>query len=219
MTDAKFWQGRWERGEIGWHQTEVEPALVAWYSARPRGRIFVPLCGKSLDLKWLLDEGHDVVGCERSSTACEAFFREHEIVPDVTPDGPFQIYRAPSITLFGGDFFDLTADQLGEVDAVYDRAALIALPPDVQPNYARHLLGLLALSLRNPRFEFRQLVLERTPADPTGPPFSTSPETVALYYGNALRVELRSREAVDARAPEGSQTVECVIDMKPLSSG
>ena len=99
MDEKSYWLGRWARGETRWHQTEAEPALAAWFTGRPRKRVFVPLCGKSLDLIWLLGEGHEVTGCELSSTACDAFFKENQLPYTTTQTEGFTVYRGSSICL------------------------------------------------------------------------------------------------------------------------
>ncbi|MBC7692223.1 MAG: thiopurine S-methyltransferase, partial [Methylotenera sp.] len=131
-----FWLKRWAQSEIGWHQTEVEPALIQWASGRRPGRILVPFCGKSLDLIWLKSQGHEVIGVELSELALKKFFSENAIASAQSSEGRFTVHRADGLTLFNGDFFDLTPEQLGSVDAVYDRAALIAQPPEMRNRYA-----------------------------------------------------------------------------------
>jgi hypothetical protein len=40
-------------------------------------RFFVPLCGKTQDLKFLYDQGFHVVGCEGVEKACVEFYEEN----------------------------------------------------------------------------------------------------------------------------------------------
>ena len=114
--EKDFWLKRWIKNETGWHQSEVEPALVRWMKSREPLRVFVPLCGKSLDLVWLRDQGHEVVGVELSTKACEAFFLENAINAEQTVCGDFRIFRSDGFTLFNGDIFSLTPALLGRVD-------------------------------------------------------------------------------------------------------
>ena len=77
---AEFWQARWARSEIGFHLSEVNPYLQRYWPALglPEGaRVLVPLCGKSLDLAWLVGQGYQVVGVELAPRAVEDFFTEH----------------------------------------------------------------------------------------------------------------------------------------------
>lgn len=212
--EKNYWLGRWERGETGWHQSEIEPALVQWMDGKPPSRVFVPLCGKTKDMKWLLDQGHTVVGCELSLQACEAFFSENKIDFTTEPHSGFTLFKGERIRIFGGDFFSLSSSEVGAIDRLYDRAALIALPNETRVRYVRHLLALIAESTKNPDFEFLQIILERTPSDTQGPPFSISPEEIRTHYGSRFEIGEISREKVDATSPVGSSTVEHVFRLR-----
>ncbi|MBC7690616.1 MAG: hypothetical protein H7222_02515, partial [Methylotenera sp.] len=125
-------------------------------------------------------------------------------------------HRADGLTLFNGDFFDLTPEQLGSVDAVYDRAALIAQPPEMRNRYALKLRDLLGSSLAQPEFSFLQIVLERFPHDEDGPPFSVRLTELEHLYGHDFAIHRLSEEMVEARAPAGSSTHESVLILAPL---
>jgi thiopurine S-methyltransferase len=163
-----FWLGRWQRGETGWHQDEVEPALVKWAEKRKPSTILVPLCGKSLDLIWLASKGYNVVGVELSEIACEALFTENKISFQKSQADGFKLFTGAGLKIFNGNFFSLTTELLGEIGAVYDRAALIALPLEMREKYSAHLLSLIGSSV----CDFLQIIIVRTPHDLTGPPFS-----------------------------------------------
>jgi thiopurine S-methyltransferase len=210
--NANFWRGRWKRGEIGWHQSEIEPGLVKWASQRKPSRILVPLCGKSLDLIWLASKGYEVIGVELSELACEALFSENQIEYRKSSAQGFNVFTAPGLTIFNGDFFKLSPELLGPIGAVYDRAALIALPEDVRTKYSAHLMKLIGPSFEND-FGFLQIIIERTPYDLTGPPFSVSPKEVEAFYGKKFKIEILSKELVTARAPEGSKTHELILSL------
>lgn len=143
--EAEFWHDRWRENRIGFHLEAVNPLLHRhWPSMElpATARVLVPLCGKSVDLAWLRERGHDVVGIELSPLAVEAFFAEHGLTPRREPAGALERWHAPGITLYCGDFFALDTNLLGRVDALYDRAALIALPPNMRPRYMAHLAAL-----------------------------------------------------------------------------
>lgn len=197
-----YWIGRWQRGETGWHQTEVDPVLIANFSDLPRTRVLVPLCGKSLDLGWLADRGHEVIGVEASALACEAFFKERGVPFERTRKGRFDLYRGGGVSIYCGDFFDLTPEELGEIGAVYDRAALIALPPPVRQKYATRMTELIQTTPKNPGFRFLQLLLERTPPDEEGPPFSVSAQELEKLYGKNFEIALLETEP----QPRGMQS-------------
>ena len=167
-----FWQTRWQRDQIGFHLNVVNPGLETYWSrlAVPKGsNVFVPLCGKSVDLCWLADQGYKVLGVELIEKAVIDFFVEQKLTPVITIRGPFTAYTAGSITILHGDFFNLTADDLIGFPAFYDRAALIALPDDIRQKYAAHLSKIM------PQMK--------------GPPFAVPPEQVEKLLGAAFIVE------------------------------
>ena len=143
---TEFWLDKWKRNEIGFHQEATNEALQAfWPSVRAPagGAVLVPLCGKSLDMCWLAEQGHAVVGIEVSRLACEAFFAGLELEPRTVKAGALLSMAAGPYRLLRGDFFAAKAANVGAVDAFYDRAALVAMPPETQPGYVRQLIGLL----------------------------------------------------------------------------
>jgi thiopurine S-methyltransferase len=187
--DRAFWLDRWKNNDIGWHKEEVNPHLVdLWpYLTVPAGgRVFVPLCGKTLDLYWLAQvRGHPVVGVELSDKACQEFYAEHLLEPEVEEVGGFRRYYAAGVEILCGDFFDLHRDVLGEVHAVFDRASLAALPPDMRSRYAAHLE---ALCPERPPILF--WTLDYPQHEMEGPPFAVAEGEVAELFGNDYQHEL-----------------------------
>src|SRR6185295_4202549 len=141
--DEAYWLRRWKEGDTGWHQDAPEPALLKHFGDLKKARVLVPLCGKSIDVAWLASRGNEVVGVEISEHAIESFFREQELKFEKTKEGPFQRYVAEKITILQRDFFELTPELLGPFDAIYDRAALIALPTDLRSRYVAQIRGLM----------------------------------------------------------------------------
>jgi thiopurine S-methyltransferase len=207
-----FWLARWQRGETGWHQDAVEPALVKWATKRKPSKILVPLCGKSLDLIWLASNGFDVIGVELSEIACEALFTENKIPFKKSRSENFNIFEGKGLKIFNGDFFSLAPKLLGSVSAVYDRAALIALPEEMRKKYSTHLFSLIGSGI----VDFLQIIIHRTPHDLTGPPYSVPMSEVEALYGKHFKITLQSKEFVTARAPEGSKTEECVLTLEQI---
>lgn len=174
-----FWHNKWQMNEIGFHLPEANPLLLDHFPAlklSPGARIFLPLCGKTLDIHWLLAQGFRVVGAELSTIAVEALFENLKLTPTLTKVGEMTRYSAANIDIFNGDFFALTADMLCAVDAVYDRAALVALPAEVRPLYAEHLVAITQLA---PQllvcFDYDQTRY-------AGPPFCVNAQEVSTYY-------------------------------------
>ena len=186
--NPEFWQKRWQQNQIGFHQQEINLHLQEhWPVSRvARGsRVFVPLCGKSRDMLWLLAQGYRVLGVEISPVAVKAFFQENGLQPRVSKPGVLESWSCEDLEILYGDFFSLTAADMAQVGAVYDRASLVALPPAMRADYARQLGSLLAagtsvllVSMEYPEHEMQ------------GPPFSVPQSEVEALYGTEFDVSL-----------------------------
>ncbi len=134
--DPSFWHARWQANQIGFHEGRPNSYLERFADRLPAGaRVLVPLCGKANDLAYLASRGHTVIGVELVEAAVAAFFAEHDLAPTRAPLADHVAYQAGEITVLAGDWFATTAALLGDVDAIYDRAALIALPPELRRRY------------------------------------------------------------------------------------
>lgn len=123
--EPNFWINRWETNQIGFHLSSANPLLVKHFNklALPKGsRVFLPLCGKTLDIAWLLGQGYQVVGAELVEMAIVQLFEELRVKPEIKEVGKLKLYSAPHLSIFVGDIFDIDQKMLGEVAAVYDRA-------------------------------------------------------------------------------------------------
>ena len=195
----KFWHERWRSGQIGFHQSTVDRHLKEyWADLVPLGDggIFVPLCGKSLDLTWLRDRGHSVTGVELSAAALESFCMENGVPATRRTLGEFDVYEAERLRLLCGDFFALTAGLLGPVSAVYDRASLISWSPELRASYVEHMRQ---LTRRNTQTLL--ITLEYPQSQMTGPPFSLSAHDVKQLYGRDHEIRELGRQDVLANEP------------------
>ncbi len=192
-----FWHERWQNNQIGFHQDDINPYLVRYWpelGMDTTGRILVPLCGKSRDMIWLLDQGYSVVGVEISPIAVEAYFAENNMTPTVTRQVHCSRWKFDDLELLCGDIFAIDRRDIGEVTAVYDRAALIALPPDMRPRYATHLADLLGDASRG-----LLITLEYDPSEMTGPPFPVSDAEVEQLFRDRYGIErLCSTDVLEA---------------------
>ncbi|MBS7842168.1 thiopurine S-methyltransferase [Pseudomonas fluorescens] len=180
--EPKFWQERWARNQIGFHLPEVNPYLQRHWPqlALAQGaQVLVPLCGKSLDLMWLASHGLRVLGVELSEQAVKAFFSEQNLVPRITRRGVFSVYQADLIEVWCGDFFALDAEAVADCTALYDRAALIALPPLMRAQYAEHLHQLL-----RPGCQGLLITLDYDQTQKAGPPFAVTDDEVKVLFGS-----------------------------------
>lgn len=182
-----FWHERWQTKQIGFHLPEANPLLLKYFSSLnlPHGaRVFLPLCGKTEDIPWLLSQGYQVVGAELSKIAIEELFTRLQLKPIITMLNDLHRYSAPNIDIYVGDIFELSADQLSKVDAVYDRAALVALPENMRKQYSAHLMAITHLA---PQllicFEYDQTIH-------AGPPFSVTANEVKQHYAQAYTLTL-----------------------------
>ncbi len=189
--DHSFWHRIWQENQIGFHQPDINPWLQGYWSGvagQGTGKVLVPLCGKSRDLWWLHERGHPVLGVELSPIACADFFAEAGRTPETRPDTRFTRHGLDRLELWCGDFFALTAEDVQDVSLVYDRAALIALPPDMRRRYADHLRAILPSATR------MLLITLDHDAEVPGPPFAVSEEEVRALYGRHFEVDkLRSK--------------------------
>lgn len=192
---SEDWLDRWDQGRIGWHEPTGNEGLKSfWPDIAKPGRVLIPLCGKSPDLLWLADRGHDVVGVELSEIAVAGFFEDHNLEFEFDSSGPLDRYRATqhALTLYCGDYFDF---QSRPFDALYDRGALVALPEDLRSRYVEHTNSLL-----KPGAMRLVITLEYDQRIVDGPPFSVSAEELTTYWDDLIRVG--ERDDIDNCPPK-----------------
>jgi thiopurine S-methyltransferase len=194
--DEEFWHRKWASNEIGFHKNDVNPLLVTHFRAlslAQGSRLFLPLCGKTRDIHWLLAQGYRVSGAELSAIAIAQLFSELGVAPEIAVIDRVTRFSAAGIDIFVGDIFDLSRAELGAVDAIYDRAALIALPAPVRDRYADHLM---AITGRAPQLlvtlDYDQSLID-------GPPFSVDRAEIDRHYAQSYAV----RHLASAEEPGG----------------
>lgn len=202
--EANFWQQRWASNQIGFHEADYHPQLLAHWPTlgATANRVLVPLCGKSLDMVWLRERGHEVLGVELSDIAVRAFFAERGLTPTVLQRDGYEIFTADGYTLLCGDFFALTTTALGAFAAIYDRAALIALPPDMRRDYAATLTRLAA-----PGTPMLTITVEYDTSALTPPPFPVVDAEVQRLYASGWRIEDRGRVPAQVKGQAGIEGI------------
>ena len=210
--DNELWQQSWRDHQTAFHQKSVNLHLIRFWSSlglAPGDRIFVPLCGKSLDLLWLASQGHKVVGVELSPLAVRAFFRENRLQPQRRRLGAFTLWEHGRIAILCGDFFQLSAEDLGEIAAVFDRASLTALPGDIRVAYLEHLRKIVP-----PGCKILLLTTEEPEAWETeGQPFAVDAE-IARLYSPDYEIGLSHVESVFEADPDPSVAERLRVEEK-----
>jgi len=193
MNENNLWLERWEKREIGFNQNRVNAFLIKYFkklNLEKNANILVPLCGKSIDIAWFLSEGFSVTGIELSEIAVEELFLELGITPSISNLGEVKLYSSEQLNLFVGDIFKVTSKMIGEIDAIYDRAAIVALTKELRIKYAEHLRS---ISNNAPQlllcFEYDQSLMNRTP-------YSVDELEVKMHYAQHYEIELLERVAI-----------------------
>ncbi len=191
MQDLEFWHNKWAANQIGFHLDDVNPLLTQFWSMTSPKRsdsVFVPLCGKSEDLVWLATKHEDVKGVELSNIAVRSFFAEHFYTPMVTTlNGQHELYQFDELSIYTGNVFTAPIQQ---IDIVYDRAALIALPESMRVDYANLIKSKLTQSGR-----ILLVTLDYQQEEMTGPPFSVPKSEVESLFSEYKITRLHRDEA------------------------
>lgn len=185
--DTNFWHQKWNNNEIGFHKSEANPILIKHFdslSLKKGSRIFIPLCGKTLDISWFLDNGYKVVGVELVELAIQQLFQNLQVEFKLEEKGNFKHYFSDNIDIFVGNCFELSSDIIGHIDAIYDRASLVALPEEMRKQYTSHLID---ITKKAPKllvtFDYNQ-------EEMSGPPFSISKDEVMEHYEKVYNINL-----------------------------
>jgi len=214
--EANFWHEKWEKKEIGFHEEKVNPILVenlAQLELEEGTRVFVPLCGKTKDIAWLLSQGFWVAGAELSEVAVYELFDEMGIAPKIEHHTHFSHFSAERLDIYVGDIFALSTLVLGAVDAIYDRAALVALPSAMRARYAQHLRKITQGA--------KQLLVcfEYEQAQMVGPPFAVSEDEVRKHYAAHFQLRVLQAKAVAGRLKGKVEAVEKVYMLRAKHLG
>ena len=193
------WLEFWENNEINWHSDVVTQELEEYLGLlklEPGNKVFFPLCGKSLDMIYLLNQGFSVVGVELSEIAIKQFFHENGLDYTITRVGKFDLYSAKNIEIYCGDFFSLSSKHLCDVKAVFDRKSLIALDQNLRQKYVKHLNDIIYLVVR-----ILLITLHYPQHQMSGPPFSVEKSEVESLFSMAfIYQELESFQDIENRS-------------------
>ena len=185
------WLQFWENNETNWHSDTITQELVEYFELfelEPEDKVFVPLCGKSLDMIYIANQGFSVVGVEISEFGIRQFFKENDLKYTFTKVDDFYLYSSENLEIYCGDFFSLTSKHLNNVKAVLDRKSLIALEPDLRQKYVKHLNDIISVGAR-----ILLVTLQYPQHQMSGPPFSVDKSEVESLFSMTFESrELRS---------------------------
>jgi thiopurine S-methyltransferase len=188
----------------GWHLAEVNESLVKHGShilpaddtcQDYAARIFVPLCGKTVDMAYLASKQNvEVIGLDGIRLPLEEFATEHpslQIVPLPASNSgdKYERLAGKNISFLKGDYFDLDETAAGgRFDAVWDRASIIAIEPHLREQYVETMSRVI-----KPGGTLLVSTLERRTGSEegrnSGPPFSVPEAEVRRLYEGQNWVE------------------------------
>ena len=192
--DKEYWLKTWALKDIQFHSDQVDSHLIEYIEKlklQPGDLILVPLCGKTRDLMWLAKAGFRVIGVEISPIACEEFFSDFGITPNIIKTSSFTKYQYENITLFCGDIFNLNPNDLPNIRAIFDHRALIALPAPLRTKYVNHLLHCAS----DNHIKILLIVLHSS-NEVKGPPFPISDQEIKILYGKDFEITKLSSENI-----------------------
>ena len=207
--ENSFWHKCWERNTLGFHQSDVHPLLVEYFTslALPSDRhVFVPLCGKTLDMVYLA-QSMQVTGNEISDIACHDFFLDNNLEFKSQTLGAFKHYSCQQLALWQGDFFKLSSKAIDTVDWIYDRAALIALPKVMQQKYVEHLKTFFSSQTR-----LFLVTVEFPQAQLSGPPFAVTEADVNSLFSDFNIEYIATHEIKDKQFAQRQFDVDYLLE-------
>jgi thiopurine S-methyltransferase len=181
------WLEFWANNETNWHSDVVTQELEKYLGLlklESGDTVFVPLCGKSLDMIYMLNRGFSVIGVEVSEIGIKQFFHENGLDFTISQVGEFDLYSAKNIEIYCGDFFSLTSKHLCGVKAVFDRKSLIALDRNLRQKYVKHLNDIISLGVR-----ILLITLHYPQHQMSGPPFSVDKSEVESLFSMAFNYQ------------------------------
>ncbi|XP_007487958.1 thiopurine S-methyltransferase isoform X2 [Monodelphis domestica] len=176
------WLQKWEVHEIGFHKEDGHKLLRKYMNTFLNGRnglrVFFPLCGKAVEMKWFADLGHSVVGVEISELAIREFFTEQNLSyseESIAGISGGKVFKSSSgnITLYCCNIFDL-------------------------PSYVK-----LMLSLLEKVFHYLLAIISYDTTKHSGPPFYVSDSEIKSLFGSTCNIQfLEKVDALEERLKE-----------------
>lgn len=201
--EISYWQSRWQQNKTGWHRSEVFPLLKKYWPClklKPKAAVLVPLCGKTLDIDWLAQQGYYPIGVDVSEIALNGIMERQLHSFSQTPRGTFTRYTSSSMELWCGDILKIRKDWLPSIDAVYDKSALMALPQPKRRQYANQIQTLM-----QPESAMLLNCFEYSTEEMNGPPFAVFGDELEQLYGNKCTIKLLRKHSIFDDVPNFQQ--------------
>lgn len=185
------WEDCWSVGKTFFHRSAYHPMLVEHIEKLINGRsnlvIFIPLCGKSLDIKYLYDLGHTVVGVEGAKSPIEEFFGEHnlEFTKSDCPSVNGSVYKNGDnrIRIYHGDMFDFNGKDEVKFSGVWDRGSFGAINKTDRPKYVELLTSMVTEDC-----QYLLNTYDYNPEQFSGPPHCFTDEEMLGYWGHKWNI-------------------------------
>lgn len=193
--ELSYWQSRWRKGNTGFHMKNGYSGLRKHWETLPlpgSPNVLVPLCGKSDDMRWIVEQSGNVTGVEISEIAAQQFFSNQGISPAVATHPNFKIYKSEKISIWCGDFLKLSGRKMPLFDLIYDKAALVALPPLMRQNYVKKII-----SLTGPQTNILLHGFSYNQHEMNGPPFSVPENEVEALFGDEFSFTVLERDSLN----------------------
>ncbi len=190
--ELSYWESRWNKGKTGFHMDGGYPGLGRNWSklnVSADATILVPLCGKTEDLIRLSSKAGRVIGVEISKKAVEEFFSEKNLKPETTRFADFTLYSTGNIEIWCGDFMKLPPRNIRHVQLIYDKAALVALPPKMRESYAKKVQQFCG---PDTKILLHHFVYEQQ--EMPGPPFSVPADEINDLFSERFSITLLEKE-------------------------
>jgi SAM-dependent methyltransferase len=156
ILDRKYWEERYQTGDMPWDKGEASPGLVDFLAAHPelkRGTVCVPGCGTGHDVRAWAKAGFEAVG--------------YDIAPAAVQLGRDQTAAGLTARFESGDFLTDSAPFL--FDWVFEHTLFCAIDPRDRADYLQAVLRWL-----KPGGNY--LAVNYLIPDTNGPPFGTTRE-------------------------------------------
>ena len=193
--ELSYWQSRWRKGNTGFHMENGYSGLRKHWKTLPlpdSPAVLVPLSGKSEDMRWIVEQGGSVTGVEISEIAAQQFFNSQGKTPKITAFANFNIYISENISIWCGDVLKLPGHKMPPFNLIYDKAALVALPPHMRQNYVKKII-----TLTGPHTNILLHGFSYNQHEMNGPPFSVPEKEVKALYGDDFSLTVLEKKSIN----------------------